>query len=365
MGAKNQKRGVMDNELFNWLEHLKKPEPVQEKLLFSVIALDHGHIDGMSKGLIAAGATLKSVFDPDPAKVAKFVQKFPQAQVVAGVNEILDDKSISLVASAGVPSERAALGLQVLESGKDYFVDKAPFTTLEQSAAIRAAISRYSRKYMVYYSERLHNESAVAAGHLIRLGVIGRVLHVIGMGPHRLNAKSRPSWFFEREKYGGILCDIGSHQIEQFLYYSGAADANVTQARVANYHHPDTPGLEDFGEANLTAQNGAGNYFKVDWFTPDGLGTWGDGRTFVTGTDGYIELRKFIDVGREPIGNQLYLVTQSGEHHFDLDGKIGYPFFSELIRDCLYRTENAMGQEQALKAAELAVMAQRMANTEH
>jgi predicted dehydrogenase len=352
----------MDEKLVSWLAGIEKPKPVREDFVFSVIALDHGHIFGMSKGLVEAGAKLKSVYDQDPSKVAGFLREFPQTKAVRNSQEILDDQEVQLVASAGIPSERAALGLEVLKAGKDYFVDKAPLTTLEQLDEIRSVSVKHSRKYMVYYSERLHNESAVAAGYLIKQGIIGRVLNVIGMGPHRLNVKSRPAWFFEREKYGGILCDIGSHQIEQFLYYSGACDAEITNANVANYHHPGTPGLEDFGEANLIGDNGASNYFKVDWFTPDGLGTWGDGRTFVTGTDGYIELRKFIDVARWKVGNQLYVVTQFGEHHFDLDGKVGYPFFTELIKDCLYRSDHAMTQDHALKAAELAVQAQLKAN---
>jgi predicted dehydrogenase len=199
------------------------------------------------------------------------------------------------------------------------------------------------------------------AGVLIQQGAIGRVLQVVGLGPHRLNAPSRPAWFFERAKYGGILCDIGSHQIELFLFYSGAQDARVTHALVANHAHPEYPELEDYGEANLLADNGATNHFRIDWFTPDGLRTWGDGRTFILGTEGYIELRKYIDVGRDAEGDQLYLVNAKGEQHLSLRGKVGFPFFGQLILDCLHRTENAMTQRHAFKAAELCLLAQAAA----
>ena len=214
---------------------------------------------------------------------------------------------------------------------------------------------------MVYYSERLHVECAVYAGELIEQGAIGRVIQVIGLGPHRLSAPSRPAWFFEREKYGGILCDIGSHQIEQFLFYSGAKDARVVRSQVANYNHPAYPELEDFGDAMLVADNGATNYFRVDWFTPDGLSTWGDGRTVILGTDGYIELRKYVNVAAQKTDNHLFLVNQDGEQHFELAGKVGYPFFGRLIRDCLDRTETAMTQAHAFKAAELCLLAQKQA----
>jgi predicted dehydrogenase len=207
----------------------------------------------------------------------------------------------------------------------------------------------------------LHVECAVFAGDLINQGAIGRVVQVLGLGPHRLSAKARPPWFFEKAKYGGILCDIGSHQIEQFLFYAGASDARVTSARVANYANKDYPELEDFGDASLVANNGATSYFRVDWLTPDGLRTWGDGRTVILGTEGYIEMRKYIDVTREAGGDQLFLVDQQGEQHFSLHGKVGFPFFGRLILDCLNGTEIAMSQEHAFKAAELCLKAQAAA----
>jgi len=328
---------------------------------FAAIGLDHGHIYGMCNGLIEAGAELVWVYDPDRAKVADFRKAYPDVKVASSEQEIFADATIRLVAGAAVPSERCALGLRAMDHGKDYFTDKPPLTTLEQLDAARAKTQATGRKYAVYYSERLHVEAAVYAGDLIRNGAIGRVIQVIGIGPHRISLTSRPAWFFQKEKYGGILCDIGSHQIEQFLFYAGAKDAKVLHSKVANYHHPEHPGLEDFGDATLVADNGATHYFRVDWFTPNGLGTWGDGRTFILGTDGYIELRKYLDVARDPEGDHVYLVDHKGEHHIPVHGKVGYPYFGQLILDCLNRTENAMTQEHAFKAAELCIRAEMQA----
>ncbi len=340
-----------------------KPAPVVEKGQFPIaaVALDHGHIYGMINGLTEAGAELKWVYDPDPEKVTAFCKAFPQAMRADSLEQVLNDPEILLVAAAAVPSKRCKLGLQVMEAGKDYFTDKAPLTTLEQLEQAKDAVNRTQKKYMVYYSERLHVESAVFAGQLVRDGAIGRVLQVIGMGPHRLSAPSRPGWFFEFEKYGGILCDIGSHQIEQFLFYTGAADAVITGSRVANYNHPQYPELEDFGDCMLTGDNGATQYFRVDWFTPDALSSWGDGRTFLLGTEGTIELRKYVNVATEKEGDHLFLVNKDGEQHFRLAGKVGFPFFGELILDCVHRTEYAMTQAHAFKAAELCVRAQMQA----
>lgn len=340
-----------------------KPAPVVKdgEFVFAAAALDHGHIFGMCNGLTEAGATLKWVYDPDPEKVAAFRKEFPQAEAAESLEQILGDPQVQLVASAAIPSERCPLGLRVMEAGKDYFTDKAPLTTLEQLAQAKETAARTGKKYMVYYSERLHVESAVFAGELVQKGAIGRVLQVLGMGPHRLNAPSRPEWFFEREKYGGILCDIGSHQIEQFLFYAGVKDAEVVYSQVANHNHPETPGLEDFGDATLVGDNGATQYFRVDWFTPDSLSTWGDGRLFLMGTEGTIELRKYVNVATDTSGDHLFLVNKDGEQHFELSGQVGFPFFGQLILDCINRTENAMTQEHAFKAAELCVRAQLQA----
>ncbi|HMP89503.1 MAG TPA: Gfo/Idh/MocA family oxidoreductase [Kiritimatiellia bacterium] len=341
-----------------------RPSPVcgPGDFVFAAAALDHGHIYGQVNGLREAGGTLKWVYDPDDGKTENFIRNYPECRVARSLDEILDDTHVTLVTAAAIPNERAGLGLKVMDSGKDYFTDKSPFTDMAQLIAVKGKVAETARKYMVYYSERLHSECAEFAGQLIEQGAIGRVIHVLGLGPHRLNAPSRPSWFFQKEKYGGILTDIGSHQCEQFLYYSGAVNGTVSAARATNHNHPDFPELEDFGEANIVGDNGSSFYFRVDWFTPDGLRSWGDGRTFIQGTDGYIELRKYVDIGSARMGDQLYLVNQDGEQHIEVAGKVGFPFFGRLIQDCLYRTENAMTQEHAFKAAELSLLAQELAD---
>ncbi|MEW4371894.1 Gfo/Idh/MocA family protein [Paenibacillus kandeliae] len=342
-------------------DYHNEPVCAPGEFVFAAVALDHGHIYGMCAELINAGGTLRWIYDSDPHRAESLQSKHPEARIAPSLETVLHDDEVLLVAAAAVTSERGPLGIRVMQAGKDYFTDKAPFTTLEQLVEARIETARTGRKYMVYYSERLHQESTIYAHQLIQQQAIGDVVQVIGTGPHLLAAQRRPEWFFQREKYGGILCDIGSHQIEQFLTFSSSSDAHINFSRVANFNHPQYPELEDFGEISLTGSSGASGYMRVDWFTPNGLGTWGDGRTTILGTDGYIELRKYIDVGREPGGNHVYLVNHEGEYHFDVSGKVGYPFFGQLIRDVLDRTEHAMTQEHAFKAAEICLLAQQRA----
>ncbi|GAT31517.1 predicted dehydrogenase [Terrimicrobium sacchariphilum] len=345
-----------------------KPAPVCKpgEFLFAAVALDHGHIYGQTNGLVEAGGEVKWVYDSDPAKVAAFQKSFPTAKAAGSLEEILDDASIKMVAAAAIPNKRGPLGCKVLEAGKDYFTDKTPFTTLAQLDEAREVAARTGQRYMVYYSERLHVESAVFAGQLIASGAIGRVVQTAGFGPHRLSASARPAWFFNKEEYGGILCDIGSHQSEQFLYYTGSSDASVVSSSVGNFANPDYPELEDFGEASLVGNNGASGYYRVDWLTPDGLRSWGDGRTLILGTKGYIEMRKYIDITSQGADKDvLFLVDQQSEQRIECAGKVGYPFFGQLILDCLNRTENAMTQAHAFKAAELCLKAQLLSRRIH
>ncbi len=340
------------------------PAPVVKKgeFVFAASHFDHGHINGQIKGLASAGGVLKSIYDPNPERCQKALESHPECRMVDDFREILDDPDIHLVTSAAVPCERCGVGLQVMEAGKDYFTDKSPFTTLDQLAQAREAVQRTSRKYMVYYGERLANEASWHAGELIRQGAVGEVLQVLNLAPHNLNAPSRPAWFFEKEKYGGILTDIGSHQFEQFLYFADARDAEIEYARVANRANPETPELEDFGEALLTTDTGASCYCRVDWMNPGGLRSWGDGRTFVLGTRGTLEIRKNVDVARDTGGGLVFLVDDKKEYEIPCKGKVGAPFFGRLILDVLNRTENAMTQEHAFKAAELSLKAQAAAD---
>jgi predicted dehydrogenase len=337
-----------------------KPRPVVQpgEFVFAATHLEHGHIYGQCNGLIEAGAQLKWVYDPDEKKVAAFTARYPGVKIARSVDEILADADVKLVTAAAIPCERGPLGIRVMEAGKDYFTDKAPFTTLQQLDDAKAAVARTRQKYMVYYSERLHVESAMFATDLVASGAIGRVVQVVGLGPHRLSKAVRPDWFWRKAQFGGILCDIGSHQFEQFLTFTGAADASVMHAAVANYANPDHPEFEDFGEASLLADNGATSYVRVDWFTPDGLSTWGDGRTVILGTKGYIELRKYLDVARDKTGDHVFIVDDQGERHVNVAGQVGFRFFGELILDCLNRTEKAMTQAHAFKSAEICLKAQ-------
>lgn len=325
-----------------------------------VLGIDHGHIFGMLSNMVAQGCTCDAYWTDGPAVTeAKFQEVFPHLTKVDDKRRILEDPDIAMVLISAVPADRAALAIAAMEAGKDVMVDKPGCTTLEQLEAIKEVQKRTGRIWSVNFSERFEVPAVTKAAELVVQGAIGRVVQTLGLGPHKQNLKSRPDWFFQRDRFGGILCDIGSHQIDQFLYFTASSDAQVTHAYVENSTMPDHPGFQDFGEMNLRSDQAQG-YVRVDWFTPNGLPTWGDGRLFIQGTEGFIELRKYTDIGQPHRTNNLYLVNGEENVHMDCSDA-GLPYFPRLAADVQDRGDSACGQAHTFKTMELAIRAQMKA----
>jgi predicted dehydrogenase len=329
------------------------------KLRFSVIGINHDHIHGQIGATVRGGGEFVSFYAKEPDLAAAFAKRYLQAKQARSQAEILEDKSIQLVVSAAIPAERAQLGIAVMKHGKDYMSDKPGIITLEQLAEVKRVQQETKRIYSIMYSERFENRATVKAGKLVRAGAIGQVLQTTGLGPHRMNTKTRPTWFFDRKYFGGIICDIASHQFDQFLFFTGSTKADIVASQVGNFHHPQYPEFQDFGDVMLRGDGGTG-YIRVDWFTPDGLSTWGDGRLTIIGTDGFIEIRKNVDVAGRPGGNHLFLTDQKETRYFDCN-KDPLPYGEQLVNDVLNRTETAMTQRHCFLATELALLAQQQA----
>jgi predicted dehydrogenase len=331
----------------------------QYSIKFAVIGIDHNHIFGITDAIKRGGGELVKVHSTNQTALADFQKRYPEAKLAASEDEILTDPSIKLVASAAIPDLRAPLGIRVLRHGKDYLSDKPGITTLDQLADVRKVIKETSRIYAIMYSERLEVRAAVKTGELIKAGAIGKVVQTVNLAPHQVNEPTRPEWFWDPARYGGILTDIGSHQADQFVYYTGSTVADVTASQVANVNYKHHPKFQDFGDMMLHGNGGFG-YVRVDWFTPKGLGTWGDGRLFVLGTDGYIELRKYADIAGRKGGNHLFLVDQKQATYMDCS-QVDLPFGAQFVGDIVNRTHVAQDQQQALLATELVLKAQKNA----
>ncbi len=329
------------------------------RIRFSVIGLNHGHIYGQVQSVIKGGGELVAFYAKEPDLAAAFLKRYPAAKQARSEEEILEDNTIQLVVSASIPIDRAPLGIRVMEHGKDFMVDKPGIITLSQLADVRKVQKKTKRIYSILYSERLENKASVRAGELAKAGAIGEVIQTLGTGPHRMNIKSRPEWFFDKKYFGGIICDIGSHQFDQFLFFTGSTSGKILASQTGNVHYPQYKEFEDFGDAMVQGNRGSG-YIRVDWFTPDGLKTWGDGRLTVLGTEGYMELRKNIDIVGRDGGNHLFLVNQKETKYIDCSD-VDLPYGRLLVDDIVNRTETAMTQDHCFLATELTLLAQKNA----
>ena len=323
---------------------------------FAAIGLDHRHIYDLVQGLRDAGQDCAGYWPEttDPRVLAGFRKRFPDVPA-ADKSALLDDRSIDVIVTAAVPSERAALAIEAMRRGKDVLVDKPGVTMFGQLAAVEQVVAETGRIFDVCFSGNFLPPSLHSALELVRSGAIGRVVQTVGLGPHRLNRALRPAWFFDRAAYGGILNDIGIHQIGQFLSLTGADDAAIVMSAVGEFG--TETGFEDFGEIVLETPNARG-YMRVDWFTPDGLPTWGDGRLTVLGTEGTIELRKNLDIAGRPGSDHLFLIDRTDTRHIDCAGR-QVTYFRDFVRDVTNRT--ATRQANVFTACRLALQAQASA----
>ncbi len=327
---------------------------------FALIGLDHRHAYHLAGGLLDAGAECAG-FDPqttDPRVLAGFRERFPDIGPLPR-ERLLDDPSIDVICCAAVPDQRAGIAVEAMRRGKDVMTDKPGLTSFAQLEDVRRAVAETGRIFSICFSERFVVPAMETALRLVRQGAVGRVIQTVGLGPHRLNRTIRPDWFFDASRFGGILVDIASHQIDQFLVLTGSADAEIAASAVGHFGSETGPDFQDFGEISLR-ESGATGYVRVDWFTPDGLPAWGDGRLFVLGAEGTIEVRKYLDAAGRPGSDHVILADRSGVRHVDGSAE-ALTYFRRFLDDVRDRTQTAMPQEHVFTVSRLALEAQEKA----
>jgi predicted dehydrogenase len=333
---------------------------MKKSLTLSILGIDHAHIFDMLDEMIKEGCKCNHFWtEGSPLTLKEFKKKYPNIKRVENKSEILNDDIVDMILISSIPKDRANLSIEALKAGKDVMVDKPGCTTLNQLNDLKKVIKETKKIWSVNFSERFHVAAVTKAEELVKKGIIGKVKHTMGTGPHRQGNYERPDWFYDRESYGGIITDIGSHQIHQFLVFTNSKDVKITHALAENTTRKEKPGFQDFGEINITGNGGHG-YIRLDWFTPDALPTWGDGRLFILGEEGFIEIRKYIDLAKSTTGNHLIYANNEEVKHINCS-KDKLPYFRNLINDVLNRTETACSQELTYLSMKLAIEAQEIA----
>ncbi|MEF2072623.1 Gfo/Idh/MocA family protein [Consotaella aegiceratis] len=329
-------------------------------LRFAAVGIDHGHIFEHVNGLLAEGAQFVGYCPQTsvPGLVDTFRKTYPDAPAIDR-EQLFADETIDVICIAAIPRDRAGLAIRAMREGKDVMVDKPGLITFEQLDEVKKTVAETGKIFSICFSERFCVPSAMAAGKLVADGAIGRVVQTLGVGPHRKSPASRPDWFFKLEAFGGIIVDIASHQIDQFLFYTASTSGEVIASSVGNFATPQSAEFQDFGEVMLRSDHASG-YVRVDWYTPDGLPTWGDGRLTILGTEGYIELRKYVDIAGREGKDHLFIVDQKGMRYIDCS-KEPLDYFKKFVADVQDRSETAMTQEHVYEVCRLSLEAQAKA----
>jgi predicted dehydrogenase len=325
---------------------------------FAAIGLDHRHVYDLTAGLLEAGATCVG-YNPDtsdPLVLAGFRKRFPDVPA-AETERLLDDRSIDFIVLSAKPSDRAELAVAAMLRGKDVMTDKPGVTTLAQLQAVQTAAMETRRIWSVCVG-RVASPAVQEALRVVRSGELGRLVQVISLAPHRLNRDLRPAWFFDRPAYGGIINDIGVHSIDQFLAFADVAEAEIVSATIGAFG-TEPPGFEDFAEFILQTPAMRG-YCRVDWFTPDGLPTWGDGRLFLVGTEGTLELRKNLDIEGRPGTDHMFVANRGTTRYVDCSG-LPVTYYRDFLAALRTRALSGMPQSQVFTACRMALTAQAQA----
>lgn len=326
----------------------------------AAIGFAHNHIFNQLNALIGAGAELVNYYDTNPDRIALFLERYPDTPQAPSIEAILEDESIDVVVSASIPKDRAPLGIRVMQHDKDFLCAKPAFTSIEHLEEARRLHQETGRKYIVFFGERIDNPSTIKAGELVHSGAVGQVVQTVGFGPHRLLGHvQREEWVFDDKNFGGVINDLASHQMDQFLYFTGSTEAELVASHIGNFKFSQFPKMHDFGDVIVRSPHATG-YIRVDWLTPKGLNSWGDVRLFILGTDGYIELRKNTDIAGREGNNHLFLVDNDGMQYIDCKN-VQKPFGQQFINDVVNRTETAMTQAHCFLASQLSLEAELQA----
>lgn len=326
----------------------------------ALVGADHNHlfeiIDRMAKaGIVPAQHTRDGSF-------VELYEDWQKESEASTFDEILADDSIDVIVTAAIPRDRADIALRAIEAGKHVVSDKPGLTTMAQLDAIRAAVAeRPGRPWTVLFTERYENRAINEAVRLARSGAIGTIVHVVGAGPHTMWAKRRPDWFWDPDATGGILVDVGSHQVDQFLSITGvaAADVEIVASSVGNVASPDHPGMQDIGSMTLAASGMVGDH-RLDYLTAKGLGTWGDCRLMIVGTEGTIEARSNVDVAGVEGAEHLIVVDAGSTRRVDISDVV-VDWGEQLVADLADDGERLMTQQHAIDVTDVCLRAQAVA----
>jgi predicted dehydrogenase len=231
----------------------------------------HGHILGLYAAakkhsnvqIVAAAEEDAATFET--VKAAGNVQLTHRS-----IDEMLEKVACDAIAVGDYFSKRASIIMRALQSGKHVIADKPICTDLDELIQIRDLAAKTGLRIGCQLDLR---DSGVfrTARRLIAEGKLGEVHTLIFTAQHPLNLPNRPKWYFEPNKHGGTINDIGVHAIDLIPWMTVREITEVTAARAWNARLKEFPHFQDAGQFLLKMDNDGGVFGDVSYLSPDGL----------------------------------------------------------------------------------------------
>jgi predicted dehydrogenase len=216
------------------------------------------------EAILATGAVqAAAIADPSPDCIAAARALAPDAQVVAGLDELLALGLDGLVIAT--PSAlHADQSVQALNAGAAVFCQKPLGRTAAEVAQVVAAARAADRLLCVDLSYR-HTAGMAAIAPLVRSGALGPI-HAVDLIFHNAYGPDK-SWFYDpAQSGGGCIMDLGVHLVDLALWTLGWPQVETVDAHLLSEGRQLTPGkCEDYAVATLTLAGGTVVRLACSW----------------------------------------------------------------------------------------------------
>jgi predicted dehydrogenase len=198
------------------------------------------------------GLVLRALCDPDPARLALFAQRHPEARAFAEFDEVLGDREVEAIVLATPPQTHAPLARRALEAGRHVLVEKPLATSLSDAHEL-AEVAHAAQRLLMPGHTFVYSPAVNAVRELIQGGVVGDV-HFITSA--RMNLGKYHS--------GGVLCDLAPHDLSILLYWLSQSVVEVA----ASGSSVLVVGVPETAFLTLTFAAGPTANVQISWLAP-------------------------------------------------------------------------------------------------
>ena len=238
----------------------------------AIIGCRHGHIFSIYQLIKENPATeFAGAYEPDTATREAAERTHGMTFPYATREALLADPTVDAVAIGDYYGIRGEHAIAALKAGKHVIADKPLCTSLAELEEIERIAAEKKLSVGLMLDMRYH-KNVQTAKMLIDAGRLGRIHNVQFGGQHPLQYGTRPMWYFEDGKHGGVINDIAVHGVDLLTFLTGQTLAKVNAARCYNGYAKEEPAFLDCGQFMLTLSGGAGVIADISYAAPNTMG---------------------------------------------------------------------------------------------